>query len=1169
MRIFNITGKVISRESKNGIKGLKVEAWDKDLFINDLVGSATTGDGGVFRLQFDESYFKELFLDRKPDLFFKVYRGARLITSTEGSVLWNVDREDIEQTIEVEGVNNMTSSENKAVSVRQRGSEVFRFVTLRPLQRQDEAAIEKRKVLSYKPMDEEVSEFHRALLEAKEHPPEGSGPREAIVATAKVFVETAGSTFVRNIHDLSNPHAPRSAQNRSYESSLGLLEEWIFRSNKPVSYEHLLSEIKNAYNNTNLNDIVQSHDFQTDLYRLQDSIMALAINAFHPHSQRDRLVNALRICRIIERLAEDDGDLMQPYGIDKAMKAPVVLPTNIFPLPPARGPAIQPHSESGMTREQEVKKLREQRNNLKTAVEELVRLSSDDYIPPSKTQVKKMPAVAAEWKPWTLKQATIDRLLDTTRQVIQALGCDLVRDSVPNVINILEGELARVGAQLFRPSGHKRIIRRGESRMEFLPGMEIHPWQPGDLEPVRVPQSVGVVKPAGVGEYNSVRQVLLRYEPGEIAHIENVLRGEYKERVHRRLRRMEEEITYEEETTSTTEKDLQSTDRYELKREASETIKEEHKADAGVTVKYDGPSVDVEAKAGYNFAYAKEQSKKTSVSYARDVTEKSLSRLEEKVRELRVTKTIEEFEETNTHGIDNKGKADHAVGVYRWVDKLYEAQVIGYGERLFFDFVIPEPAAFYLYALTHGSTNNIEEPLPPMVDENGDPALEPETAYRALEPGDISIENYQSWAARYSASDIAPPPARYILSDKASHGQASEDNGQYASSSEFEIPAGYKAIDYLVAVAMHDVGIIKVTTGYNIDSFFDSGRTSWKALMETDKLGLAALALGMPSYSYTVVQTIRLERTFECLEQWQQQTYDAIIQAYLIKKAKYEEQLTMAAMQEGVSISGRNPAQNREIEETELKRGALSLITGQYFELFNAMQTDRQGYPGVNFAEAEAEGSYIQFFEHAFQWPLMTYLFYPYFWGQRQMPWHGGPTWIDKIVNIQDVDSLFDKFLKAGAARVTVPVRPGFEEAVLNYLSTTEIWNGGEKPTIDDPLYVSIVEEIQQQQGAYVEKSGGTISVEQDNAQVVGSETDFKENDVDREIYIEGKRYVIAMVEDATHLTLAEPYRGETRQHARYYIGARLVGGPWEVRVPTTLVYLQEDATLPDFTEET
>jgi type II secretory pathway pseudopilin PulG len=102
MRVFKISGHVIDSKTKRGIKGLRVEAWDKDIFVSDLVGGTTTGDGGIFRIQFDESYFKDLFLDRRPDLFFKIFRGDKLIKDTKDSVLWNVDREDIEMTIEVE-----------------------------------------------------------------------------------------------------------------------------------------------------------------------------------------------------------------------------------------------------------------------------------------------------------------------------------------------------------------------------------------------------------------------------------------------------------------------------------------------------------------------------------------------------------------------------------------------------------------------------------------------------------------------------------------------------------------------------------------------------------------------------------------------------------------------------------------------------------------------------------------------------------------------------------------------------------------------------------------------------------------------------------------------------------------------------------------------------------
>jgi type II secretory pathway pseudopilin PulG len=121
MRTFKICGYVIDSKTKCGIKGLRVESWDKDLIVSDLVGGSTTGEGGIFRIQFDESYFKELFFDRRPDLFFKIFHGENLIKSTKDSVLWNVDREDIEITIEIENSEGTVDSEiepGKNISTR-------------------------------------------------------------------------------------------------------------------------------------------------------------------------------------------------------------------------------------------------------------------------------------------------------------------------------------------------------------------------------------------------------------------------------------------------------------------------------------------------------------------------------------------------------------------------------------------------------------------------------------------------------------------------------------------------------------------------------------------------------------------------------------------------------------------------------------------------------------------------------------------------------------------------------------------------------------------------------------------------------------------------------------------------------------------------------------------
>ena len=115
-RLYRVAGRVIDRKTRRGIKDVKVEAWDKDLIIDDLLGSAITGDQGGFAIRFDESDFRDLFLDREPDLYFKVFRGDELIKSTEDSVLWNVEREDIEVEIEVNGSSDQDPNQGLQVA---------------------------------------------------------------------------------------------------------------------------------------------------------------------------------------------------------------------------------------------------------------------------------------------------------------------------------------------------------------------------------------------------------------------------------------------------------------------------------------------------------------------------------------------------------------------------------------------------------------------------------------------------------------------------------------------------------------------------------------------------------------------------------------------------------------------------------------------------------------------------------------------------------------------------------------------------------------------------------------------------------------------------------------------------------------------------------------------
>jgi hypothetical protein len=101
-KTFVVSGRVIDRKTRGGVAGVRVEAWDKDLFFDDLLGSTLTDEQGAFRIEFDESYFKELFTEGRPDLFFKLFREGEHVTSTDETIRWGAQAEEAFITIEID-----------------------------------------------------------------------------------------------------------------------------------------------------------------------------------------------------------------------------------------------------------------------------------------------------------------------------------------------------------------------------------------------------------------------------------------------------------------------------------------------------------------------------------------------------------------------------------------------------------------------------------------------------------------------------------------------------------------------------------------------------------------------------------------------------------------------------------------------------------------------------------------------------------------------------------------------------------------------------------------------------------------------------------------------------------------------------------------------------------
>jgi hypothetical protein len=159
-------------------------------------------------------------------------------------------------------------------------------------------------------------------------------------------------------------------------------------------------------------------------------------------------------------------------------------------------------------------------------------------------------------------------------------------------------------------------------------------------------------------------------------------------------------------------------------------------------------------------------------------------------------------------------------------------------------------------------------------------------------------------------------------------------------------------------------------------------------------------------------------------------------------------------VRDGIAISGSSPTRNQEVIREELKRAVVELLRGSRFDGLPATTYDAGGTvpPRIDLDANDRTAQEIQFVEQAFEWENLSYMLYAYFWADSER-------WAE-LQGVEGPDADFDRFLRAGSARVLVPARPGFEGQAHLYTLFGTLWGGGPAPMPGDPLYLSIAEEV-------------------------------------------------------------------------------------------------------------
>ncbi len=562
-----------------------------------------------------------------------------------------------------------------------------------------------------------------------------------------------------------------------------------------------------------------------------------------------------------------------------------------------------------------------------------------------------------------------------------------------------------------------------------------------------IPSGYGINR-LGIADYRKVEQEVCCYVPGEVSHVENVMAREYKEKTTRRLRRTEDTTTTSKEQEIEKLTDTSTTDRFEMNQEVSSLLAEDTHQGAFVNAGYSTTGYSLNAGADFATNTTSEESNSQAVTHAKEITERALDRVVKKTKEERISKIIEEYSEENTHGFDNRKGDSHVSGVYRWIDKIYKNKVVNYGKRLMYEFMIPEPANFHNVAASKEKKNDYEVVLEKPID--------PRTANNevALKLDDTFIFKYKNWISHYNVT-VAPEPVKEKWKSAAIITDAS------TNSYKVDVPEGYHLVYYKVSS-----GGSYSNAGYNIAGNYNyitgnnakvwDGTVDSRLYEDTIHFG-AHLIGGAPGH---ITLDLKFERNAYTYEQWQLEAFNAIIKAYEEKLAEYNGKLAELKSVQAEKAKT-NPAFYRQIENMVLRKNCIeylisqealgkeSLIAGS-----NVIDT-RVKYDAPLL---ETYAGKVKFFEQAFEWNLMSYNFYPFYWASKE-------NWAS-LYNINDIDdSTFRAFLQSGMARVILTVRPGFEEAVNWYMATGQVWNGGQVPTMDDELFVSIIEELRVKEG--------------------------------------------------------------------------------------------------------
>ena len=461
-----------------------------------------------------------------------------------------------------------------------------------------------------------------------------------------------------------------------------------------------------------------------------------------------------------------------------------------------------------------------------------------------------------------------------------------------------------------------------------------------------------------------------------------------------------------------------------------------------VSATYNGAAFSVTASAAVDYRQQTDttQIEKDSVAHSLSITRNASTRTKKEHKMSFRVSSVAGAEGLSVRVITNPSETNAMRVDYFQLMRKWQVDLIRYGLRMTYDIVIPNPGLDLI-----GRTLEIQA-----IDE----ILSTATYSFGLNVRDVTRDNFLLLSQQYGVELDAPLPAtvRFEGPHKEVTVEENDQDKWFQDAFEFEVDTRY-VVD---AVTLDLIS----RTNWGKPEIWVEGKKYWQPLIPYEGFtGLNGKLTAQYQYHrlnvFIVKLLVEMHLTPTAYEAWQLKSWAALRDA---DKAAYDKRIEQASARKAylqAQLAQFDALTLRKMEREEIMRWVLRWLLGPGFDLMSAdLKRLFQPYPPYSAFRAPAlpadqaepfsvypdvsqlgfflpgqdvtawrgivnYGDFIKYVHDAVEWENVLFFAYPYFWDTVE-------NWPFKRF-LMHPDPIHREFLRSGAMRVVLTIRPGFE----------------------------------------------------------------------------------------------------------------------------------------------